>query len=603
MNKLLATLVAGIAAVTACTSPVREFDVIIIGGSASGTVAGIQASRLGENTLIMEEGPWLGGMLTSAGVSAIDGNYRLRAGIFGEFCDSLAARYGGYDALRTGWVSNILFEPRIGEQVLENMTAAEPLLTVVKGIRTDRVEKLEKGWMVLAGGCRYSCKILIDATELGDIAAACGVKYHVGMDARSWTGEAMAGEDAFPVVQDMTWVAVLKDFGPGVDKTIPEPEGYCRDNYANCCLNPQNTPVFEKNQPLWSPEMMLSYGRLPGGRIMLNWPVEANDFYANIVDFSREQRDSVFLQARNRTLGYVYFIQHELGYSNLGLAEDEFPSSDGLALIPYFRESRRIEGESLLTLDAVADPYAYKQPLYRSGIAVGDYPVDHHHFANPDWKNLPKFIFAPVPSFTVPAGSIVPLEVEDLIVVEKSISASNLVAGATRLQPVVMELGQAAGVLAALAESSCKRVRDVSVRELQFFLLEQGARLQPYLDLEPGDPDFIALQKVGCTGILRAEGKSVDWSDEMWMRVNDPLRWNEVFLKDYYGIDYVDSPDCITAGIMYPAIEQYSGENLAKYYASEPDRVVTRLEAIRAIDSFLSPFEEIDVDWTGTLKR
>lgn len=603
MNKLTATIFAGVLALSACNSVPQEFDVIVVGGGASGICAGIQASRLGENTLILEEGPWLGGMLTSAGVSAIDGNYRLRAGIFGEFCDSLAARYGGYDALRTGWVSNILFEPRIGEEVLESMAAAEPLLKVVKNSPLDGVLKSEEGWKVLSGGRSYTCRILVDATELGDVAAACGAKYHVGMDSRSYTGEEMASEEALPVVQDMTWVAVLKDFGPGADKTIPEPEGYCRDNYANCCLNPLNTTVFEKNQPLWSPEMMLSYGRLPGGRIMLNWPVEANDFYANVIELTREQRDSIYRAARNRTLGYVYFIQTELGYSNLGLAEDEFPSEDGLALIPYFRESRRIEGESLLTLDAVANPYSYRQPLYRSGIAVGDYPVDHHHFANPDWEKLPKFLFAPVPSFSVSAGSIVPLDVEDLIVVEKSISASNLVAGATRLQPVVMELGQAAGVLAALAESSGKRVRDVSVRELQFFLLEQGARLQPYLDLEPDDPDFIALQKVGCTGILRADGRSVDWSDEMWMRVNDPLKWNEVFLKDYYGIDYVDSPDYITAGIMYPAIEQYTGENLANYYASDPNRVVTRLEAIRAIDAWLAPFETIDIDWTGCLKR
>ena len=64
--------------------------------------------------MIIEEGPWLGGMLTSAGVSAVDGNYNLRSGIFGEFCDSLAFHYGGWDSLKTGWVSNILFEPSVG---------------------------------------------------------------------------------------------------------------------------------------------------------------------------------------------------------------------------------------------------------------------------------------------------------------------------------------------------------------------------------------------------------------------------------------------------------------------------------------------------------
>ena len=52
-----------------------EYDVIVIGGSAGGTSAAIQSSRNGAKTLLIEETDWLGGMLTSAGVSAVDGNY------------------------------------------------------------------------------------------------------------------------------------------------------------------------------------------------------------------------------------------------------------------------------------------------------------------------------------------------------------------------------------------------------------------------------------------------------------------------------------------------------------------------------------------------
>ena len=63
----------------ACGSAER-YDVVIVGGGASGTAAGLQAARMGARTLIVEEFDWLGGMLTSAGVSATDGNYRLRGG-------------------------------------------------------------------------------------------------------------------------------------------------------------------------------------------------------------------------------------------------------------------------------------------------------------------------------------------------------------------------------------------------------------------------------------------------------------------------------------------------------------------------------------------
>ena len=102
-----------------------KVDVFIIGGGASGVTSGIQSARMGANTLILEESTWLGGMLTSAGVSAVDGNYRLPAGLWGEFKNRLSDYYGGLDSLKTGWVSNVLFEPSVGNKILHEMVAAE----------------------------------------------------------------------------------------------------------------------------------------------------------------------------------------------------------------------------------------------------------------------------------------------------------------------------------------------------------------------------------------------------------------------------------------------------------------------------------------------
>ena len=78
---------------TACSHSDDSVDVLIIGGGASGVTAGIQSARMGAATLIVEETEWLGGMLTSAGVSAVDGNYDLPAGLFGEFREHLADYY------------------------------------------------------------------------------------------------------------------------------------------------------------------------------------------------------------------------------------------------------------------------------------------------------------------------------------------------------------------------------------------------------------------------------------------------------------------------------------------------------------------------------
>lgn len=98
---------------------------LIIGGTASGISAGIQSARMGVNTVVVESTPWLGGMLTSAGVGAFDGNHQLPSGLFGEFREQLYRTYGGPDKVSTGWVSNTLFEPHVGDSIFKIMASKE----------------------------------------------------------------------------------------------------------------------------------------------------------------------------------------------------------------------------------------------------------------------------------------------------------------------------------------------------------------------------------------------------------------------------------------------------------------------------------------------
>ena len=95
----------------------------------------------------------------------------------------------------------------------------------------------------------------------------------------------------------------------------------------------------------------------------------------------------------------------------------------------------------------IATPFETEKPLYRTGIAVGDYPIDHHHKKNP---SAPQHLdFFSVPSFNIPISCLIPENQDNIIIAEKSISVSNVVNGTTRLQPCVMQIGQAAGILAA----------------------------------------------------------------------------------------------------------------------------------------------------------
>ena len=597
-------------------SPQEQVDVLIVGSGASGTAAGIQAARMGVKTIVLEETPWIGGMLTSAGVSCVDGNNRLRSGIFGEFADSLVARYGSNEALKSGWVSNINFDPHIGQEILTNMTeSCGDLLDVRRETVVLDVRPEEGDWEVTYRdrNGRKSCVIadvLIDATELGDIAKACGVDYRIGMEASRETGESIAPDQANDVIQDLTYVAFLKDYGPDADMTIEMPEGYDPAPFYNSCQNPMNVENVT-GQTIWSPEMMISYGKTPEGRYMINWPIYGNDYYLNIIEMSRKERDEALQKAKHFTLCFVYFIQTQLGMKNLGLADDVFPTEDKLPFIPYHRESRRIEGEAFFTMDAAADPYSYKEPLYRTGVAVGDYPVDHHHFRHPDWKSLPDLEFYPVPSFNVPLGSMIPKGVDDLIVAEKSISVSNLMNGATRLQPVVMQLGQAAGTLAALACIEDRNVRKIGVRQVQDELLETGCYIMPYLDLPKDDQHFKVLQRIGATGILRGEGRNVGWSNETWFRADDPLKGEDLHIAEFYGAIVIE-PGEISVGRMLDLVRIYGGKipsvseeewwNQLGLSDFDRSRTATRLEAAVVIDAAFDPFRMFDVDYKGRFR-
>ena len=142
-----------------------NFDIIIVGGGTSGVVSAVQSSRLGSKTLLIEETDWLGGMLTSAGVSAMDGNYKMPSGFLKEFRDSLVSHYGHLDSLKTGWVSNIMFEPSIGDRILKEIAKSEKNFTIKYGTSVSEVEKKEKFIIKTnQNSSIYKSKILIDAT-------------------------------------------------------------------------------------------------------------------------------------------------------------------------------------------------------------------------------------------------------------------------------------------------------------------------------------------------------------------------------------------------------------------------------------------------------
>ena len=91
----------------------NEFDIIVVGGGISGTIAAIAASREGVKPLIVEKYGFLGGMLTAAGVGPMmtfhAGHKQVVRGITAELVDRLVAKgkSPGHIADTTGYTYTV----------------------------------------------------------------------------------------------------------------------------------------------------------------------------------------------------------------------------------------------------------------------------------------------------------------------------------------------------------------------------------------------------------------------------------------------------------------------------------------------------------------
>ena len=599
-----------------------QTDVLIIGGGASGVSAGLQAGRLGVKTIIAEPTTWLGGMITSAGVSAFDGNHNMPSGIFGEFRNQLYQVYGGPSKVATGWVSMTQFEPHIGDSIFKKLVASVPTLQVLFNHQFMKVMK--KNNTVIGALFRNKtnnrtitvyAKQVIDATELGDVFANAGVPYDLGMEASKISGENVGVEVSNDIIQDITYTAILKDYGKGKDCTIAKPAGYDPREFDGACTD----YYIDKSRkaPNVDGKKMLDYGKLPNQKYMINWPGYGNDIYLNVVELDEASRQKELVKAKEQTLRFVYFIQNQLGFKNLGFADDEFPTKDRFPLIPYYREGRRVKGLVRFNIKHIANPFGGDMHLNRTGIAVGDYPIDHHHRKNP---SAPQHLdFYPVPSFNIPLGSLIPAGFNGLIVAEKGISVSNIVNGTTRLQPSVVLIGQAAGTLAALSVKQSTNAASISVRTVQTSLLKSGAYIMPYFDVPLSHPDFLAAQRIGATDILKGKGVPHNWANQTFFYPDSLVNTNtlakdleSVFKKPFIiKNEQLMMDDAMNIIAQLSAIiskEQailLSKEKVTQLLGNDwkEGKALTRIQFAKLLDQTIHPFEKMEVDHKGFFKQ
>ncbi len=574
-------------------------DVLVIGGGASGVAAAIQCARSKIKTMLIEPGPWLGGSMTMGGMCVLDANRNLPSGIWGEFRRKVTDYYRprlGYD---TAYNAVLRFEPYTGAEILKKITDSVKNLTIKLNTPWTSIKKDGTGWEVAitvnGETVTIKTKVVVDATETGDVAAKAGAQFSIGFESRQDSGESWAPEKASPEIEDITWIAILKDFGRGADKTIAKPEGYDPALYA--CLKAKNI------------KQMLNDGRIPNDKYMIKWAECGNQYPVTVEQLSPENRNELYKKARLHTLGLIYYLQTVSGYKNLGI-DDQFATPDHLPYLPYIREYRRAKGAVRMALGDIYTPYDRESKLYRTSIGVGD-AMPGQHYSEPD---APKVTYPPFPAYSIPLGAVVVKDLDNLLVTEKAISVSHLVNASTMYPSVQMTLGQGVGTIAAYCAFFKTTTKHLNVRIIQGELLDYKGYLLPFIDIPQKDPHFRAIQQVGATGLLRGIQKTNGNRVEIHFEPNDLVSTEEIkpvlteiYTRAFLWFNKEKPGDKFTLGNLVSLISDYTLTDpktlqiaLQKAWKTQfkltgdfdLNRPVTRLEFALLVNKYLNPFSK-----------
>ena len=135
------------------------------------------------------------------------------------------------------------------------------------------------------------------------------------------------------------------------------------------------------------------------------------------------------------------------------------------------RETRRIEGDHVLTSNELLEP-----TNFTDAIAAGAYPIDIHPATGGEleYKSLGE-----KHAYQIPFRSLIPTTLDNALVAGRGVSATHEALAAIRVMTISMAVGQAAGLAASMAASGDSRgaVREVDVNRLRAMLQKQGSVL------------------------------------------------------------------------------------------------------------------------------
>lgn len=426
------------------------WDVIVVGGGPAGCTAAASAAREGARTLLVEATGCLGGMGTSGLVPAwcpfTDGRQIIVRGYAERLLCETKAGLPHVPPAQNDWVP--IDAEALKRQYDELVTGAGA--TVLFNTVLSAVEMGEDGRIdaiILsnkAGLTAYRAKVYVDASGDGDLAAWAGAEF-------------VQGEEGTGELQPSTLCFAISNVDEYAYRHGPKMQGVMAQILASgkypCLLDSH----FCNN---------LTGPRTVGFNAGHLWEVD-NTNPASVSAALIEGRR----MAEAIRDGLAEF--HPAAFANAQLVRT--------ASLMGVRESRRIIGDYLLTVEDYMARRGFADEVCRNA-----YPIDIHTAKDEIAQSRAGGLnvmeryeqFGSGESHGIPYRCLTPRGLRNVLVAGRSISTDRLVQGSTRVMPICLGLGEAAGMAAAhAAEQPTPDVHAIDSARLCRRLLEEGAYL------------------------------------------------------------------------------------------------------------------------------
>lgn len=498
---------------------IREVDICVYGGTASGVIAAYSAKKMGKTVLLVEPGKYLGGM-TTGGLGYTDiGNKYAVTGLARLFYRRMGDHYGKLEqwsfppSVATKEIQRFVDEGQVDVLYLHRIIKAEKENKTIKSILLEHSKDTKSPTI------KIKAKQFIDCTYEGDLMAHSGVSYFVGREANDEFDETLNGvqlldQHQFPDGVDPYKIEGDQNSGLcwGISDAKLLPDGSADKaiqayNFRLCLTNnPENRRAFEKPES-YDPEkyelLARAIKKMPLNInlfLLINWNMPeakhdvnnrgplSTDLIGMNFDYPEgdyETRERIWNEHIEYTKGLLYFLTNDERVpeelkkqtKEWGWAKDEFTDNDNFPHQLYVREARRLNGEYVMT-----QHNCQGNETVGDGVGMAAYGMDSHNcqrlVVNGMVKNegdVQYHGFAPYP---ISYRSIIPKKEECVnLTVPVCVSSTHIAFGSIRMEPVFMVLGQSAAVAASMAIDNNSSVQEIDVNVLRKRLKED-----PYLD-------------------------------------------------------------------------------------------------------------------------